>query len=197
MNKIEFCISLCGDLSIVQMEILEKDLGRVVGVGVIAPPLSDGTRLLPVIKLVPDYEVYHVVDKMGVCFIADKESLQFYGAVKEVIEMKHSLPESGKESVLVQYIKKGRHNKKVGLFYAYKKEFGTGSDDYRTVLGHSLCNKKDAFSKELALSIAKGRANSTHVKTLPQSIEKDFRIFKTRCLKFFQDVEFFDTYHMN
>ena len=95
-------------------------------------------------------------------------------------------------STITQYVKKGKRNKKVGMFIAQKIETNTNSAII--VIGHSLCNAKDPFSKEVALKIAKGRSDSMHSLTLPSSLVSEFEKFYERCRDFFQASQILENY---
>jgi hypothetical protein len=57
------------------------------------------------------------------------------------------------------------------------------------ICGYSLCNKKDRFSKKMALKIAIGRANNTSVveEEVPHEVRKVLPSFIERCKKYYKD----------
>lgn len=59
-------------------------------------------------------------------------------------------------------------------------------DGYR--LGYSLCNKKDRFSKDMALKIALGRAEikTDDVRVLPHPVARMVASFTDRCKKYYR-----------
>lgn len=83
---------------------------------------------------------------------------------------------------VIQYV---RDKKRVpyGVLVAVKSGLGF-------TCGYSLCNKKDRFSKRLALKIALGRANEDSIQTLssngPHEIRKVFPEFFNRCVKYYK-----------
>ena len=78
---------------------------------------------------------------------------------------------------LVKYVKKGIHNKKVGVVVA------TGKYN----IGYSLCNKLDKFNKERALEIATGRAKVHDFQgEVPDSIKDTFFEMQDRASHYFK-----------
>lgn len=61
-------------------------------------------------------------------------------------------------------------------------------DGYR--LGYSLCNKKDRFSKDMALKIALGRAlwslDPFGMNDIPHPVKKMLPTFSNRCKKYYR-----------
>jgi hypothetical protein len=80
---------------------------------------------------------------------------------------------------VIQYV---RDRKRVpyGVLVAVKRDGGFG-------VGYSLCNKKDRFSKKMALKIALGRTNySNEVSKDPYAIVKMLPDFVERCKKYYK-----------
>lgn len=79
-------------------------------------------------------------------------------------------------NLIFRYIK--RHNKIVGLLVGYSFEDGKFST------GWSLCNDKDEFDMQKALSICFYRLTVGNERP-PHSVEKEFMRFFTNCCKYF------------
>lgn len=85
---------------------------------------------------------------------------------------------------VIQYV---RDKKRVpyGVLVAVKNSGGFN-------LGFSLCNKKDRFSKQMALKIALGRANLTNQAdpighpAVPYEVRKVLPAFNDRCKKYYK-----------
>lgn len=91
---------------------------------------------------------------------------------------------------VIQYV---RNKKGVprGVLVAVKNGNFVGHQGFK--IGYSLCNKKDRFSKKMALDIAIGRArraiSSNRVvvgaSSFPCEISKMYNTFFDRCLKYY------------
>lgn len=84
---------------------------------------------------------------------------------------------------VIQYV---RNKKRIpyGVLVALKN-----SDGF--TCGYSLCNKKDRFSKKMALKIAFGRANITNqdsVVAVPHEVRKMIPAFFDRCKRYYKPL---------
>ena len=195
LSILEFCEHWAGPLTSNQQKFIRHNEGISLFVGVGRKPGL--LKYYPVIQRDWTSDLYLVINNNGDLEVASNEGIILF-------EKKHSsLPTESKnmplkkmtnsgDSVLTQYIKKGKNNKKVGMFFATKQSYESGS---RIIIGHSLCNPKDTFSRTQALKIAKGRAFSLNQQILPNSLEHDFKNFHLRCKKFFKNSICFNNYN--
>lgn len=194
MLELEFCEHWVGQLTFPQIDVLNRKIenGLFVGVGREVGGLSQ----LPLIQRSVNSDFYHIINAKGELGLASKDGINLY-VKKDSNKSETKMPNknfSG-ETILTQYIKKGVKNRKVGMFYAVRWQSLTPSKPSYILMGHSLCDHRDKFSKTKAFEIAQGRAVSQNPQRLPSSIEKEFNEFHTRCKKFFKDTEFLENYH--
>lgn len=81
---------------------------------------------------------------------------------------------------VIQYVR-DKKNVPYGVIVAVKTDDGFG-------IGYSLCNKKDRFSKDMALKIAIGRAEikNEEVRVLPHPVARMVASFTERCKKYYK-----------
>lgn len=80
---------------------------------------------------------------------------------------------------VIQYIR-NKKNIPCGVLVAVKQ-----NNKYN--IGYSLCNKRDRFSKQMALKIAIGRAMENNSCNFPHPVVKLLGSFKDRCNKYYKD----------
>ena len=86
-------------------------------------------------------------------------------------------------TVIYQFVH-NRRRQKVGVVLAKKLADG------RVGFGWSLCNPKDEFKKEHAISIASGRAeNFGGIDNMPRSIYGDYNVIVDRAKRYFKNSE--------
>lgn len=86
---------------------------------------------------------------------------------------------------IIQYVKKTKHNKKVGVLIAVL------GPDKKVYLGWSKCNKLDKFQTTKGKEIAAGRAMSsrTPLNPIAASIREDMSKFEKRIRNYYKDKE--------
>lgn len=193
MNELEFCVYWVGNLTPEQIKVVEQKVKEKLffGIGRGVGELNS----YPTIRNAKNLSAVLIINESGNTRLASQDGLMPYSKTTNICTTREKpMPEknySG-ETVLFQYIKKGQNRKKVGMFYAVKWQ---ESQFTYILLGHSLCNPKDKFSKEKAFSIAQGRALSQNSQRLPPSLEQEFNDFHTRCKKFFKGTKFLENYY--
>lgn len=89
---------------------------------------------------------------------------------------------------VIQYVRDKNGNPR-GVLVAVKNGNYCGPQSFK--VGYSLCNKKDSFSKNMALKIALGRAVSVDhcypgVVCYPREVQKMLPAFFERCKRYYK-----------
>lgn len=88
---------------------------------------------------------------------------------------------------VIQYVR-DKNGSPRGVLVAVKNGDYVGVQGFK--IGYSLCNKKDRFSKKMALDIAIGRAEESDNfdlrKPYPREVENMFVPFFERCKKYYK-----------